>query len=142
MTAHTRLAVTPRDCFLEAVEKEMIQFERREIEFHKKDRAAEYIYQSRSQKFASIREAASVGGFVAPDQNDNRCRLLRRLGAGQEAGHQLRRQPQHDESVLGLFREASYHLDGVPAMREILLHAVTVFLTQFGIAAATLSTRN
>jgi hypothetical protein len=38
MTAHTRLALTSRDRFLEAVEKEMIQFERRENEFRKKDR--------------------------------------------------------------------------------------------------------
>ena len=38
MTVHTRLVLTSRDRFLEAVEKEMIQFERREIEFRKKDR--------------------------------------------------------------------------------------------------------
>ena len=38
MTAHTRLALTSRDRFQEAVEKEMIQFERRENEFRKKDR--------------------------------------------------------------------------------------------------------
>ena len=38
MTAHTRLALSSRDRFLEAVEKEMIQFERRENEFRKKDR--------------------------------------------------------------------------------------------------------
>jgi hypothetical protein len=35
----TQLAVTPRDRFLQAAEKEMIDFERREIEFRKKERA-------------------------------------------------------------------------------------------------------
>jgi hypothetical protein len=34
----TQLAVTPRDRFLQAAEKEMIDFERREIEFRKKER--------------------------------------------------------------------------------------------------------
>jgi hypothetical protein len=34
----TQLAITPRDRFLRAAEKEMINFERREIEFRKRDR--------------------------------------------------------------------------------------------------------
>jgi hypothetical protein len=34
----TQLAVTPRDRFLQAAEKELIDFERREIEFRKKER--------------------------------------------------------------------------------------------------------
>jgi hypothetical protein len=33
-----QLAMTPRDRFLQAAEKEMIDFERREIEFRKKER--------------------------------------------------------------------------------------------------------
>ena len=38
MTGHTQLAVTPRDRFLQAAEKELIAFERREREFLRKDR--------------------------------------------------------------------------------------------------------
>ena len=38
MTGHTQLAVTPRDRFLEAAQKELIAFERREREFLKRDR--------------------------------------------------------------------------------------------------------
>ena len=38
MTGHTQLAVTPRDRFLEAAQKELIAFERREREFSKKER--------------------------------------------------------------------------------------------------------
>jgi hypothetical protein len=38
MTAHTQLAITPRDRFLKEAEKKMIDFERREIEFRKKER--------------------------------------------------------------------------------------------------------
>ena len=34
----TQLAIMPRDRFLEAAKKEMIDFERREIEFRKKER--------------------------------------------------------------------------------------------------------
>jgi len=34
----TQLAITPRDRFLQAAEKEMLDFERREIEFRKKER--------------------------------------------------------------------------------------------------------
>jgi hypothetical protein len=44
MTEHTQLAITPRDRFLEAAQKELIAFERREREFtkrQKKERAAE-----------------------------------------------------------------------------------------------------
>ena len=44
MTGHTQLAVTPRDRFLEAAQKELIAFEQREREFIKKEkqeRAAE-----------------------------------------------------------------------------------------------------
>jgi hypothetical protein len=38
MTEHTQLAITPRDRLLEAAQKEMIAFERREREFLKRDR--------------------------------------------------------------------------------------------------------
>ena len=38
MTGHTQLAITPRDRFLQAAEKELIAFECREREFQKKDR--------------------------------------------------------------------------------------------------------
>ena len=38
MTGHTQLAITPRDRFLQAAEKELVAFERREREFQKKDR--------------------------------------------------------------------------------------------------------
>jgi hypothetical protein len=44
MTGHTHFAVTPRDRFLEAAQKELVAFEQREREFSKKerqDRAAE-----------------------------------------------------------------------------------------------------
>jgi hypothetical protein len=44
MTGQIQLAVTPRDRFLEAAQKEMIDFERKEREFRKKakqERAAE-----------------------------------------------------------------------------------------------------
>jgi hypothetical protein len=39
MTSHTQLAVTPRDRFREAVQEELIAFERRELEFARRDRA-------------------------------------------------------------------------------------------------------
>jgi hypothetical protein len=38
MTEHTNFAVTPRDRFLEAAQKELIAFERREREFTKRQR--------------------------------------------------------------------------------------------------------
>jgi hypothetical protein len=38
MTGHTQLVVTPRDRFLEAAQKELAAFERREREFSKKER--------------------------------------------------------------------------------------------------------
>ena len=38
MTRHTQLAVTPRDRFLEAAEKELAAFEEREREFSRKER--------------------------------------------------------------------------------------------------------
>jgi hypothetical protein len=38
MTGHTQLAVTPRDRFLQAAQKELIEFERREREFSRKER--------------------------------------------------------------------------------------------------------
>jgi hypothetical protein len=44
MTGHTQLAVTPRDRLLEAAQRELAAFERREREFSKKEkqeRAAE-----------------------------------------------------------------------------------------------------
>jgi hypothetical protein len=44
MTGHTQLVITPRDRFLEAAQKELIEFELREREFSKKEkqeRAAE-----------------------------------------------------------------------------------------------------
>lgn len=37
MTKHAELAVTPRDRFLEAAQKELIEFERRAREFSKKE---------------------------------------------------------------------------------------------------------
>ena len=49
----TQLAITPRDRFLQAAEKEMINFERREIEFRKRDReerAAELRLQIEKQE--------------------------------------------------------------------------------------------
>jgi len=72
MTVHTRLVLTSRDRFLEPVEKEMIQFEQREIEFRKKIARSErqnYIYPSSSQKFDSIREAVSVGARFRQPQS-------------------------------------------------------------------------
>jgi hypothetical protein len=39
MTEHTPLARTPRERFLEAARKEMVDFERREDEFRRKDKA-------------------------------------------------------------------------------------------------------
>jgi uncharacterized protein Yka (UPF0111/DUF47 family) len=44
MTAHTQLVVTPRDRFLEAAQKELDAFERKESEFRRKlreERAAQ-----------------------------------------------------------------------------------------------------
>jgi hypothetical protein len=38
MTGHTQLAVTPRDRFLEAAQRELIAFEQREREFSRKER--------------------------------------------------------------------------------------------------------
>ena len=38
MTERTQLAITPRDRLIEAARKELSEFERREIEFRKKDR--------------------------------------------------------------------------------------------------------
>ena len=38
MTGHTQLAITSRDRFLQAAEREIIAFERREQEFLKRDR--------------------------------------------------------------------------------------------------------
>jgi hypothetical protein len=38
MTGHTQLVVTPRDRFLEAAQKELIAFERREREFRRKEK--------------------------------------------------------------------------------------------------------
>lgn len=38
MTGNTPLAITPRDRFLEAAQKELAAFERREREFLKKER--------------------------------------------------------------------------------------------------------
>jgi hypothetical protein len=38
MTRHTQLAVTPRDRFLKAAQKELAAFEQREHEFSKKER--------------------------------------------------------------------------------------------------------
>ena len=49
----TQLALTPRDRFLQAAEKEMIDFERREIEFRKmerQERAAELRLPIEEQK--------------------------------------------------------------------------------------------
>jgi hypothetical protein len=38
MTGHTQLAITPRDRFLKAAEKELLAFEQREREFLRKER--------------------------------------------------------------------------------------------------------
>jgi hypothetical protein len=38
MTGHTQLAITPRDRFLEAAQKELTEFEQREREFSRKER--------------------------------------------------------------------------------------------------------
>jgi hypothetical protein len=38
MTTHTQLVITLRDRFLQTAQKEMIDFERRDIEFRKKER--------------------------------------------------------------------------------------------------------
>jgi hypothetical protein len=38
MMEHTQIALTQHDDFMQAVEKEMAKFERRETEFRKKDR--------------------------------------------------------------------------------------------------------
>jgi hypothetical protein len=38
MTGHTQLAITPRDRFLAAAQKELAAFEEREREFSKKER--------------------------------------------------------------------------------------------------------
>jgi hypothetical protein len=38
MTEHAQLAITPRDRFLRAAQKELLEFERREREFSKKER--------------------------------------------------------------------------------------------------------
>jgi hypothetical protein len=38
MTGHTQLAITPRDRFLQAAQTELLEFERREHEFSKKER--------------------------------------------------------------------------------------------------------
>lgn len=48
MTMHTQLALTPRDRFLGAAQKELAAFEEREREFskkEKKERAAEFTHQ-------------------------------------------------------------------------------------------------
>ena len=39
MTTHTQLAMTPRDRLLKSAQKELVDFERRENEFRKKERA-------------------------------------------------------------------------------------------------------
>ena len=38
MTGHTQLAITPRDRFLQAAQKELSEFEKREREFSKKEK--------------------------------------------------------------------------------------------------------
>jgi hypothetical protein len=38
MTGHTQLAITPRDRFLQAAQKELVAFEQREREFSKQER--------------------------------------------------------------------------------------------------------
>jgi hypothetical protein len=38
MTGHTQLAVTPRDRFLQAAQKELVAFEQRERAFSKRER--------------------------------------------------------------------------------------------------------
>jgi hypothetical protein len=38
MMEYTQIAVSPRDRFMRSVEKEMVKFERQEIEFRQRDR--------------------------------------------------------------------------------------------------------
>ena len=38
MTEHAQLAITPRDRFLRAAQKELLEFERREREFSKREK--------------------------------------------------------------------------------------------------------
>jgi hypothetical protein len=50
MTGHTQLATTPRDRFLQAAEKELIAFERREREFLKR----EFLKRDREERAAEL----------------------------------------------------------------------------------------
>jgi hypothetical protein len=61
MTGHTQLAVTPRDRFLEAAQKELIAFERREREFRRKEkqeRAAQLQLPANERSLLSSREGS------------------------------------------------------------------------------------
>jgi hypothetical protein len=53
------------------------------------------------------------GGFVAPDRNDNRRRLLSRLRIGEEVPHQPGCGIEDNQRVLVLLGELSSKLDGV-----------------------------
>jgi hypothetical protein len=59
MTGHTQLAVTPRDRFLQAAQKELVAFEQREREFsrqERQERAAELqIPADKSERHSSAR---------------------------------------------------------------------------------------
>jgi hypothetical protein len=67
MTVHAQLAITPRDRFLQAAEKELVAFERREREFLKRDREERAAkLQIPLAKFAAHNQAkrrASVAGL-------------------------------------------------------------------------------
>jgi exonuclease III len=65
IAGHTEIAITPRDRFLQAAEKEMAKFERQEREFRKKeraDRAAELhlpVHETRQQ----LQKVAELSGL-------------------------------------------------------------------------------
>ena len=66
MTGHTQLAVTPRDRFLEAAQKELIAFERREREFRskeKQERAAQLQLPTEERSLLSPEESLGKGSF-------------------------------------------------------------------------------
>jgi hypothetical protein len=52
MAEHSVIGATSRDRFMQAAQNEMAKFERREIEFRKKDRVADSDRQGRNQHTA------------------------------------------------------------------------------------------
>jgi hypothetical protein len=65
IAGHTEIAITPRDRFLQAAEKEMAKFERQEREFRKKERADRAaalhlpVYETRQQ----LQKVAELSGL-------------------------------------------------------------------------------